>query len=412
MFDAPFPPPPTPTRQAGLAQLEAFLPKAGKVYASERNTDTGPDQHDSVSHLSPYLRHRLVCETEVLERTLARFSISTAEKFVQEVVWRAYFKGWLEQRPGIWADYRGEVQADLERLESDRAMAERYAQAVAGRTGIDCFDFWAEELPATGYLHNHARMWAASIWIFTLQLPWALGADWFLRHLADGDAAANTLSWRWVAGLHTKGKTYLARPDNIAKFTNGRFRPTPGQLANDAPALEAGPLPSPVMPAAPEALPDTGPVGLLITDDDCHPESLPIGAEVAAVAGTAATADRSPLAVGRAVQEFTDGAIDDALSRAGRHYQAPATRLDAGDSAEALIAWARSAGIDRIVTAYLPQGPMRDRVDAVRPALRDAGIALYEIRRAYDAAFWPYATAGFFKVKKQIPRLLTDLGLA
>jgi deoxyribodipyrimidine photo-lyase len=65
-----------------------------------------------------------------------------------------------------------------------------------------------QELVETGYLHNHARMWFASIWIFTLRLPWELGADFFLRHLLDGDAASNTLSWRWVAGLHTKGKHY------------------------------------------------------------------------------------------------------------------------------------------------------------------------------------------------------------
>jgi hypothetical protein len=66
-------------------------------------------------------------------------------------------------------------------------------------------------------------MWFASIWIFTLGLPWQLGAQFFLEHLYDGDAASNTLSWKWVAGLQTKGKHYIARPDNIQKFTNGRY---------------------------------------------------------------------------------------------------------------------------------------------------------------------------------------------
>ena len=61
-------------------------------------------------------------------------------------------------------------------------------------TGIEGFDDWARELVDTGYMHNHARMWFASIWIFTLRLPWALGADFFLRHLLDADAASNTLS--------------------------------------------------------------------------------------------------------------------------------------------------------------------------------------------------------------------------
>ena len=101
----------------------------------------------------------------------------------------------------------------------------RGAGGGGGATGIDCFDAWARELVATGYLHNHARMWFASIWIFTLRLPWELGADFFLRHLIDGDPASNTLSWRWVAGLQTAGKTYLATAENIARFTGGRFAP-------------------------------------------------------------------------------------------------------------------------------------------------------------------------------------------
>ena len=72
-------------------------------------------------------------------------------------------------------------------------------------------------------MHNHARMWFASIWIFTLKLPWQLGAEFFLKHLYDGDAASNTLGWRWVAGIQTQGKNYLASEWNIKKFTNNRF---------------------------------------------------------------------------------------------------------------------------------------------------------------------------------------------
>ena len=63
-------------------------------------------------------------------------------------------------------------------------------------------------------------MWFASIWIFTLNLPWELGANFFYKNLLDADPASNTLSWRWVAGLHTEGKFYLARQENIEKFSN------------------------------------------------------------------------------------------------------------------------------------------------------------------------------------------------
>lgn len=116
-------------------------------------------------------------------------------------------------------------------------------------------------------------MWFASIWIFTFKLPWQLGADFFYRRLLDGDSASNTCSWRWVAGPHTVGKTYLARADNIEKFTAGRFAPH-GQLATIADALED---PRTVSINAPKYVtPDLvgRRFGLLVTEEDCHPESL------------------------------------------------------------------------------------------------------------------------------------------
>ena len=136
--------------------------------------------------------------------------------------WRSYWKGWLEHHPSVWPDYLEQVRSLLAEAAADDALALRYHAATAGETGIAVFDAWARELTGTGYLHNHARMWFASIWIFTLKLPWQLGADFFLRHLLDGDPASNTLSWRWVAGLHTPGKHYLARPDNIGRFAARR----------------------------------------------------------------------------------------------------------------------------------------------------------------------------------------------
>ena len=95
---------------------------------------------------------------------------------------------------------------------------------IRDRTNIDCFNEWVKELKENNYLHNHTRMWFASICIFTLELPWQLGAEFFMQHLYDGDAASNTLGWRWVAGVQTQGKHYLASEWNIKKFTNNRFQ--------------------------------------------------------------------------------------------------------------------------------------------------------------------------------------------
>jgi deoxyribodipyrimidine photo-lyase len=182
------------TRSAALQRLQSFLPQAGRAYAASRNYDLGPDNRSNISCLSPWIRHRLITEEEVLETVLKRFSLSTAEKFVQEVFWRTYFKGWLEQHPSVWHSYRDDLKHLIEELDHSTSLSTDYKAATEGQTGIDCFDAWAQELKETGYLHNHARMWFASIWIFTLRLPWQLGADFFLGHLLDGDPASNTLS--------------------------------------------------------------------------------------------------------------------------------------------------------------------------------------------------------------------------
>jgi len=275
---------PVPTRAEALARLDAFRPRMGRRYAAGRNTDAGPGAHRAVSGLSPWISRRLLTEPEVIAAALDDHGPEEAEKFVQEVVWRGYFKGWLEQRPQVWDDYRRGLEADLAGLEADRARARAVRAACDGRTGLDCMDAWAEELVTTGYLHNHARMWFASIWIFTLDLPWRVGADFFYRHLLDGDAASNTLSWRWVAGLHTRGKPYAADAQNIRRFTNGRFAPRPSDLAEVSEGLESTepdglpPLQPLRRPVAPDA---TLPTALLITDQDCcvedfAPDRLPL----------------------------------------------------------------------------------------------------------------------------------------
>jgi deoxyribodipyrimidine photo-lyase len=397
-----------PTRLAGIDRLARFIPRAGRDYASTRNFDLGPGRRDNVSMLSPWLRHRLVLEEEVIAQTLARHSLSAAEKFVQEIVWRTYFKGFLEQRPSIWRTYRRDVAALAERLEAEPGLRTGYTEAVEGRTGIDCFDAWARELIETGYLHNHARMWFASIWIFTLRLPWQLGADFFLRHLLDGDPASNTLGWRWVGGLHTKGKTYLAKADNIAKFTDGRFNPA-GQLAPSAPP----PSEEEEHPLVPLRRGDTADgsrrLGLLVTGEDCLPETLDLRLRPAAIIGLCASHARSPLPVAEGVMAFRRGAVADAVDRVSTHFGVNATVRETGEWGAALAEWAGSHGIDTVATAFAPLGPAAEGLAGARAPLDAAGIEVVEIMRPYDAAAWPHATRGFFKMKKQIPVLVGNL---
>ena len=393
-----------PHRASGLSRLTGFIPHAGLEYAQLRNSDMGQGHHDHVSRLSPYLRHRLITEREVVNSAIQAHGPAKSDKFIQEVFWRTYFKGRLEHQPQIWRRYQDGLEASLNTLTKDKALRTNYQEALTGRTNIDCFDCWTGELIETGYLHNHARMWFASIWIFTLQLPWELGADFFLRHLIDGDPASNTLSWRWVAGLHTKGKTYLARPSNIERFTNGRFNPQ-GQLADYAKALTEPEDYHPELDLPQSELIPEKPFLLLIHEDDCHPESLlPQGIEPKGVIGGLATSRRSPLPVDAKVTAFASGAVNDALQRSGS-----CAPLLTEDWAAALLTACQQHGVTNIVTAYLPVGPGAEALKNAEAELYAAGITVSQIIRPWDNLTWPYANRGFFKVKKKIPKILESL---
>ena len=207
------------SKAAALNRLNNFVEKNLSEYSKLRNFDFGPEKRSNISGLSPYITHGVINEKEVIEKSLSKFSFSKNEKFIQEVLWRTYWKGWLELRPNVWTDY----VAELNKIREEYKDNQNYKNAINGKTNIECFNYWVTELKENNYLHNHTRMWFASIWIFTLELPWQLGAEFFMQHLYDGDSASNTLGWRWVAGIQTQGKHYLASEWNIKKFTNNRF---------------------------------------------------------------------------------------------------------------------------------------------------------------------------------------------
>ena len=208
------------SRAKAIEKLDRFVERNLSDYSKLRNFDFGPDKRSNVSCLSPYITHGVLNEVEIIKKSLAKYSFNKNEKFIQEVLWRTYWKGWLELRPSVWSDYIISLNSIRDKYKEDI----NYLKAIEGKTNIECFDEWVKELKTHNYLHNHTRMWFASIWIFTLDLPWQLGAEFFLKHLYDGDAASNTLGWRWVAGIQTQGKHYLASEWNIKKFTNNRFQ--------------------------------------------------------------------------------------------------------------------------------------------------------------------------------------------
>ncbi|MBV0912338.1 FAD-binding domain-containing protein [Anianabacter salinae] len=410
MTETPFPAPLDlfpPTRADGLARLAGFVPKGGRAYAERRNHDL--PGHADVSRLSPYIRHRLVTEGDVVRSVLQHQSPQAAEKFLQEVFWRTYWKGWLEQRPSVWTAYREGVRRGLDRVQTEAGLRAGWQAACTGDTGIECFDHWARELSATGYLHNHARMWFASIWIFTLRLPWELGADFFLRHLLDGDPASNTLGWRWVAGLQTPGKTYLATAGNIARYTGGRFDPA-GQLAEHAAPVDGPANPPRGPPPQSEPWTQDAATGLVLTEDDLSPGTLlDAGLSPVAHAVLLSAGARSPLAVAPHVHAFTRAATEDALGRIAGRAGPCGGVFEGTEAAQQIADWAERAGLAQVVMPYPPVGPSADLAAGLKTALAEQGIRLVRPIRAEDARAWPHATHGFFRFKDRIPDLTAAL---
>ncbi|MFK7916375.1 MAG: FAD-binding domain-containing protein, partial [Pseudomonadales bacterium] len=372
------------TRKAGLHRLQEFATLAGANYAQHRNTDYGPAEPTAVSRLSPYIRHRLISESEVLSKVLAQQDPKQADKFVQEVFWRTYFKGHLEHKPYLWSSYRQHLATQFERLDQQTALADQYQCAIGGMTGIEPFDLWAQELIDINYLHNHTRMWFASIWIFTLELPWQLGADFFMQHLLDGDPASNTLSWRWVAGLHTRGKHYLARADNIAQYSNGRFTNICG-LNESAAAISEAPAEAGLqVPPRPtyhiDQLPGSA-YSFLLHEDDLHwPE---LTEQATAIAVLDAVPGRAAQNCATTVRNFVNGACGNVAA------DLAAGQLLAADAA-AIARWARDHSATTLVTPYPPVGPVRDLLDAANTLLKTDHLSIQYLQRSYDSTAWPH----------------------
>jgi deoxyribodipyrimidine photo-lyase len=397
-----------PTRDAGLAKLADFVAHAGQDYADRRGQYAAVDDAEAigVSALSPYLRCGLLNKTDVLAPVIAAHGQDGADKFIAEVFWRTYWTGWLALRPARWQQYQQDVWRLADDVQTQSGLRLRWEEACLGQTGIAAFDHFAIELARTGYLHNHARMWFASIWVHTLRLPWQLGAEFFLRHLLDGDPASNTLSWRWVAGIQTMGKPYLATSQNIAACTNGRFARTPG-LAEDPADVTTDPHPEP-LPLPALAMPDPGKVtGLLL-----HPDDLDIGPLVRALPGIKAhvfadpIAGQTPWQTAPHLGAFRAGAYRDTTQR-WKDDIGPADKQIS--TAVALADWARAQGLEQIVASCAPFGPVAGMIADYR-ALADAP-PLVEVRKHADEVAWPLATKGFFPFRRRIPDLIDAMGL-
>ena len=389
------------TREEAQQRLEAFLSVADRYAAKRNHVVPG---HPHVSRLSPATRTRLLLETEICEAGRERFSPHEIEKFEQEVWWRLYWKGWLEQRPAVWTRYREEL-AELE-------WSERAEQVAAGESGVAIMDLFAKELVETGYLHNHARMWWAAFWIHVEKLPWQLGADFFLRHLLDGDAASNTLSWRWVAGLHTRGKRYLVRRSNLEKYVDSDLLSVHGDglsrlegtAAIELPFVEHPEIVKVTETPLPETLPER--TGIWIHDEDLLLEDSPLAGTSPSAIGTFAPLDLwENEGYPEKKRRFLLSALRDGAIRAEKHFGALSVFEESDVWIDALVNWSRRNGLEAVLTMKPMVGPLADRWHEAEQELDRSGTRLIGLLRDHDVAVFSKATAGFFGFWKKTASL-------
>ncbi len=398
-------------RHEALAAWQAFLPRVQDYAARRNHVETG---HGNVSRLSAALRHRLLTEDEVIRDTLEHTTFDAAEKWLQEVCWRRYWKGWLEMRPQVWTSWRRRVREQRRDLPGE--VLEKADAVAAGKSGVACMDAIARELIETGYLHNHARMWWASFWIHAERLPWELGADFFFRHLLDADPASNTLSWRWVAGLQTPGKTYLVRRSNLEKYApehllrdaRGSERIADGAVT-PAPQQEHADTSKKIARAHPTTLPATAArSGLWLHAEDLAPELGPLAAftPTAVAAFTSERIYRQHYALSATRIAALRTVLADGIARATAHYRCSCVLLDADHTATSLTEWARSHQLTEVVAFAPTVGPIHDLIPRLSHHLEESGIRLTLIQRPSDALAFSLAGGGFFPFWEKMSRHL------
>ena len=390
--------------QSSLKEAQAFqelyLPNTGSYYRDNRNYSYDfTNNTNTTSLLSPYIRYRLLSEEDIIKKTLSINSFTKTEKFIQEIYWRTYWKGWLEHRPNVYDDYLMERNELLKKL-SNTSM---YQKAINGETHLTFFNDWIKKLKEDGYLHNHVRMWFASIWIFTFDLPWQLGANFFMENLLDGDPASNTLSWRWVAGIQTKGKHYLARKNNIIKYGNIQINDNI-KLNEQAVCLEDNKtyfakdvvFDNPKVDALDSILIPTDDLnfilnnkfqfknifsGIPLNDYNDHNFSQKVKDHIKKIT----------------ISNFKDN----------NFYKDYEYIVEFENYYESLNNWIKKKNIKKIALPYVAKGNWNKIYQKL--ISNNPSINFVYLHRKYDMDAWKFAKKGFFNFKKHIPELISKL---
>ena len=379
------------SRTEALDKLNTFIERHIINYNSKRNFDFGATSRTNVSCLSPYITHRLITEYETAKLVLKKYPFQKVDKFIQEIFWRVYWKGWLELRPKVWSDFIEDLKIINEN--------DNYLQAINGETEIECFNDWVNELKNFNYLHNHTRMWFASIWIYTLNLPWQLGAEFFMNHLLDADPASNTLSWRWVAGLHTKNKHYFASAENIKKFTNNKYYPK-GQVNFNIVESSGWKSYNPIDLNIKKFHSTKKVKYLLIHENDLSLKNLPCSDFLFIQKESIKTIKRAA-----PIHAFIDKALKSFEQNINKsnYKKIIFFSFNDCDNIEKYLDANESQSI------YSPYPSVGYVYDVMKNFEKNKRFKFEFINSEWDSLFWPHAKKGFFKLKKQIKPIIKDL---
>ncbi|MFM7080301.1 MAG: FAD-binding domain-containing protein [Bacteroidota bacterium] len=199
-----------PTNYASI--LERINQIDPLAYGKSRNFLNG-----AVTYLSPYVSRGVISTRQILDAVLAKgYKVREIESFVKELCWRDYF-----QRVGQYKDLSVDIRFPQEGIENHGIPT----SVLQGQTGIEAIDQAIQGLYTTGYMHNHARMYTASIVCNIAKSYWKNPSQWLYYHLLDGDWASNACSWQWVAAANSN-KKYFANQENINKYSNTNQRGT------------------------------------------------------------------------------------------------------------------------------------------------------------------------------------------
>ena len=378
-----------PTNKVDIYKnLNFFIENFLRNYASKRNFDLGPP-HPNVSKLSPFIKRRFLTEKDILESIFSKYSLNSVDKFVQEIFWRTYWRGWLEFHPNVYKEFEKNVKQ----------------YEIPKKTGIKCFDHWTEELLDTGYLHNHARMWYASIWIFTLKRPWEEGAKFFSDYLIDWCPASNTLGWRWVAGLQTIGKNYIARSENIKTFTNNKFYPENQLNENSTPIHSEINLNEHIISKIQydevniKNL-DKSNLGLVLTNNDLSLHKL-INKNTDHFAKCLfyMKSKSKSILVNNFERDLFLNVLEDIPD------------CEFISSFDKLVIWAKSKKLRNLIVPFETVGNVILNNEDLQSRLKSQNINCIFFLRNWDKRAFPYTKKGFFPFKKKIPELLRLSGL-